>query len=248
MQNDVLARLPKKPTIERRRKSAEAPLANPRDLHFNIPQQYELIVLDDTGINDPHRIITLGEQELLRQLETRDGVEPLIWYGDGTFKVVPELFFQLYTIHTNIGNYYPPCIYFLLPNKTEDTYRRMMATVKRLVPNDTPDTILLDFEVAVRNAFRDAFPNADVDFFHLTQSVVRKVAGLGLIHRYETDIQFATLVKCLSCLSFVLMNWLGCFLRTMMCKIFCYILRTPTSCTEVLEELLQVQGRIQKKN
>ena len=132
-------------------------------------------------------------------------VEPLIWYGDGTFKVVPELFFQLYTIHTNIGNNYPPCIYFLLPNKTEDTYQRMVATVKRLVPNDTPDIILPDFEVAVRNAFRDAFPNADVDgcFFHLTQSVVRKVAGLGLKYRYETDIQFAMLVKCLSCLSFV---------------------------------------------
>ena len=123
MQNDVLARLPKKSTIERciqrRRKSAEAPLANPRDLHFNIPQQYELIVLDDTGVNDPHCIITLGEQELLRQLETRDGVEPLMWYGDGTFKDALELFFQLHTIHTNIGNNYPLCIYFLPPNKTE---------------------------------------------------------------------------------------------------------------------------------
>ena len=54
------------------------------------------------------------------------------------------------------------------------TYRRMVAIVKPLVPNDTPDAILLDFEVVVRNAFRDGFPNADVE-----------VAKLGLKQRYE---------------------------------------------------------------
>ena len=209
VQNDVLPRLPKKYAIERyvqrRRKSAEVPIANPRDLYFDIPQQYRVIVLDDTGINDPHRIIALGDEDILRQLETRDDVNPLIWFGDGTFKVVPEFFFHLYTIHTKIGNNYPPCIYFLLPNKTENTYRRMVTTIKRLVPNDTPDIILLDFEIAVRNAFQDGFPNTVVAgcFFHLTQSVVRKVAALGLKQRYETDIEFATLVKSLSCLSFV---------------------------------------------
>ena len=53
----------------------------------------------------------------------------------------------------------------------------MVATVNRLVPNDTKDTILLDFEVAVRNAFRDGFPNADVDG---CRCVVRKVAELDL--------------------------------------------------------------------
>ena len=66
-------------------------------------------------MEDPERILVLGDRELLQVLENED-----VWLGDGTFAVVPTVFFQLYTIHVKIGNNYPPCVYFLLPNKVQN--------------------------------------------------------------------------------------------------------------------------------
>ena len=39
------------------------------------------------------------------------------WYADGTFKVLPEYFFQLYTIHAERDGFVYPCEYALLPDK-----------------------------------------------------------------------------------------------------------------------------------
>ena len=166
VQNDVLARLPKKSTLEksiqRHRQSSNAAIPNPRNLNFSIPTQYEDMLLYDTGIEDHRRILVLGERELLMKLGSRASGEPLIWFGDGTFKVVPELFFQLYTVHTKIGVNYPPCIYFLLPDKTENTYRRMVDILKELLPDIIPDIILLDFEKAAHNAFQSGYIDSDI--------------------------------------------------------------------------------------
>ena len=84
-----------------------------------------------------------------------------IWFGDGTFGVVHEMYSN--TVHNKIGNNYPPCVYFLLPNKTQETYRRMFDILRDLVPNSDPDIILLDFELAARNAFKDIFPRTEAD-------------------------------------------------------------------------------------
>jgi transposase-like protein len=47
----------------------------------------------------------------------------------------------------------------------------------------------VDFERAAINAFSTVFPTAEVTgcYFHLTQSVVRKVAEVGLKTQYEHD-------------------------------------------------------------
>jgi hypothetical protein len=42
-----------------------------------------------------------------------------------TFKTAPELFYQIYTIHALVDNNILPCVYALLPNKTEQTYYEM---------------------------------------------------------------------------------------------------------------------------
>ena len=132
--NDILMRLPKKSTIERRiqrhRKKSEAPMANPRNRNFPIPERYADFILYDSGVADPQRIIAVGNRELISCFRNAS-----IWFGDGTFSVVPEMYFQLYTVHTKSGNNYPPCVYFLLPNKTQETYRRMFNILRDLVPN-----------------------------------------------------------------------------------------------------------------
>ena len=70
----------------------------------------------------------------------------------------------------------------MLPNKTGDTYRRLLSAVTVLIPEAEPDVILLDFEIAAMNAFRATFPNSTVTgcYFHLCQSVLKKTQELGL--------------------------------------------------------------------
>ena len=139
----------------------------PTSRNFEIPQKFQDILLHDSGVNDPNRILAFGNMEMLEYFM----VPGCTGFGDGTFQICPTLFFQLYTLHTRVAGYYPPCVYFLLPNKTEATYNRMLAIFRQLALRIDPLEFLVDFELAAMNAFRRAFPEADVTgcFFHLSQ-------------------------------------------------------------------------------
>ena len=166
-------------------------LPNPQARNFHTPAEYEDLILHDTGENDPTRILAIGSYDLLRVLNSH------LFLCDGAFDVTPLVFFQLYTIHCPVGNNYPPIIYFLLPHKSQQTYRRMMQIVKELVPTANPLKVLTDFELAAINAFREDFPEAELSgcYFHLSQSIVRKVGELGLKNQFENDQNFNLLVK-----------------------------------------------------
>ena len=69
-------------------------------------------LLFDSGVGDHERIFGSPEATRLMQQNAH-------WFCDGTFEVGPELFYQVYTIHAKIGHDVFPCIYVLLPNKTE---------------------------------------------------------------------------------------------------------------------------------
>ncbi|KAI6656231.1 hypothetical protein LOD99_1564 [Oopsacas minuta] len=45
------------------------------------------------------------------------------------------------------------CLFVLLPNKTEDTYRRMWEQIRILCPLAQPERMLLDFEKGAINSF-----------------------------------------------------------------------------------------------
>ena len=74
------------------------------------------------GKDDKERILIFGQRSLLELMESLD----TLWLADGTFKICPEIFFQLFTIHITVNGYNPPCVYILLQNKTERTYDRML--------------------------------------------------------------------------------------------------------------------------
>ena len=93
----------------------------PSNRHFEIPEAHRDFVLYDTGIYDPERILVFGDQDMLKLLSIYPN-----WLADGTFKVVPEIFYQLYTIHVELKAFSPPCFYAFLPNKTEKTYQRLL--------------------------------------------------------------------------------------------------------------------------
>ena len=201
---DVLQRLPKRSSLEdnvRAKRRATNPVnPNPQSLNFQMPEKFQDMVLYDSGQEDPLRILILGKQELMDVLE-----RAALWLGDGTFDVCPAVYYQLYTIHCKVGINYPPCVYFLLPDKNQTTYVRALNALKGLIPHANPDTILVDFESAPINAFREVFENSTQKgcLFHQGQNFNKKVDSIGLKKSYETNLEFNIAVKSLLALSFV---------------------------------------------
>ena len=99
----------------------------------------EPFLLFDSGPTED-RIIIFSTARNLRLLASSKH-----WYGDGTFKTVPHLFYQLYTLHGIQVNNSIPLLYALLPDKTEATYVRLLQQVKQLQPDVYPETFMTDF-------------------------------------------------------------------------------------------------------
>lgn len=172
----------------------------PTDMTFDIPGRYQDFLLHDSGPGGD-RLLIFGDRELLGVLGRAE-----LWISDGTFKVVPGIFFQLYSIHfESLGGLNPAGVYCLLGSKNRATYDRMISVLKALIPAAAPRRILIDFESAAMNAFREAYSTAEITgcYFHLCQSVVRKVQEAGLKQEYESDDEVRGFVRCLPALSHV---------------------------------------------
>ena len=92
----------------------------------------------------------LQEIELLNQIHE--------WYADGTFDVAPELFKQLFTFNVLKRGKNLPLVYVLLPDKKQTTYEKMCEMLEQFIIN-APESIMVDFEMAVINALRKYFPD-----------------------------------------------------------------------------------------
>jgi len=183
---------------------------------INIPERFktakhginEVIFLfhddepQDEEDNSKDRIIIFATDLMLDELSKSD-----VWMMDGTFKVSPALFFQLYTIHVVVPNskYVFPCAYCLLPNKTHATYKRVFQILKTACQNLVPRICIIDFEAAAKRALLEEFPQISVEgcFFHLTQSVWRKVQSVGLTEEYKNSADVRHFVKSLCSLAFL---------------------------------------------
>jgi len=95
--------------------------------------------------------------------------------ADGTFSCRPLIYErgQLYSLHGRVGDTYPSLAFALLPDKTTDTYDRLLHAIISLeeLQDWRPEVVLLDFETAAHKAFQRAFPQARLSgcLFHFKQ-------------------------------------------------------------------------------
>ena len=196
----------KKAVSRKRRRDEEHPPQpqNPEGMQVppNLSRTFggQDFLLHDSGVGDESRLLLFGTMDTLSWMEHRQH-----WFGDGTFKVVPELFFQLYTIHVHIQDAAVPCVYALMQNKTEREYDRLWTALKELNPRLNPQSFLTDFEVAARNSARRAFPDVQIAgcFFHLCQSIWRRVQHEGLRATYVENENFRGFIKMMTSVAFL---------------------------------------------
>ena len=85
-----------------------------------LPQAYKMtengdqFLLYDSDAGDPQRVIIFSSQQAIQFFSNSAH-----WFGDGTLKMCPDYFFQVYTVHTEHRGRIFPCIFALFPNKTE---------------------------------------------------------------------------------------------------------------------------------
>lgn len=110
----------------------------------------------------------------------------LCFFGDGTFKCVPQQFYQLYTLHVDLfSNQHTtnilPIIFALLPNKTEATYVRLLILIRSKLGVEIKN-FKCDFEIAVINAIKIIYPNCQTTtcFYHFNKNVWKKAKALNV--------------------------------------------------------------------
>lgn len=127
-----------------------------------------------------------------------------VWFADGTFKVSPAGYTQLYTIHGTRDGINIPCVFALLPNKLEATYTALLTKIMEIEPRLQPETVITDFEQAAMNAFTSVFnPQVHGCHFHFGQCIWRKVQEFGFAARYNNEPEYAMHIRMLVALAYV---------------------------------------------
>ncbi len=189
-----------------RQKHLDAPpIPNARS-GFEIPAQYaqfnegESFLLHDSGIDDLDRILIFATQKGLHDLKKYRN-----WAGDVTFKVYPDTYYQLYTLHVQDKAFSVPRLFALLPNKKQETYNKLFLALKNIDNDLSALSMMTDFELASMNAFTEEFPNSILSgcLFHFCKNVYKKLCDLGLKSLYHTDKNFCFKVRCLCALAFL---------------------------------------------
>ncbi len=179
--------------------ATRAALPNPLPQEYTTTNAGDPFLRYDSG--DQDRILIFATDERLALLENNDH-----WFIDGTFDAVPLIYTQLFTIHARLpGGKIIPCVYVFLPNKTQVSYTETLRQVHTLNPNLNPHTVLIDFELAIKNALETVFPGVIMKgcYFHFTRNIWKRIQSNGLHERYQHDHGFVTDVRMIAALAFV---------------------------------------------
>ena len=193
-------------------RTAAAPVIPKNCVDLEIPDSYKHILLDDargpelflqydSGAEE-NRILVFGAEESKRVLELSEN-----WQADGTFKVTPPIFAQVYSINASRLGDLVLVFYCLLPNKAQETFERLFRAVQQLIPNAHSTSFLVDFKMFAIIAIWMVFDYDDQTvsdcLFHLNENVRKHMQQIGLQRRYQNDPEFALLLRHIPILAFV---------------------------------------------
>ena len=128
-----------------------------------------------------HTILVFGLQQEFISLCASD-----CWYVDGTFKVCPAPFYQLFTVHYFHMNRCIPSLYCLLSGKSQIVYETLFSHIRDLATQFKIPIravrCMADFETAIKNSIKLIWPLWTVEgcYFHFTQALYRKMEQLEL--------------------------------------------------------------------
>ncbi|CAF5025300.1 unnamed protein product, partial [Rotaria magnacalcarata] len=172
---DAAGQLPRGDTLLRtiRRQRPAPSTNNDKQLPDNLKQT-------DRGEN-----FVLHEDEKLIIFTTATNLSVLKtckhWFVDGTFKVCPEDFYQMFTLHGLYKSQVIPLLYGLLVGKKTTDYDHFF---RQIMDDDDfdPETILSDFEAATIKSINSLFPNIVHKgcLFHFGQCIWRQIQSHGL--------------------------------------------------------------------
>lgn len=125
-----------------------------------------------------NRFLIFSTDNLLNVLERSH-----TWLIDGTFKICPEIFGQVMSIHGigfNDDNTSMPGLFALLAKKQTSSYIDFLNAVKSIIPNLKPREFICDFELGLHNAINEVYDEASITvcYFHFAQSQRRKLGGI----------------------------------------------------------------------
>ncbi|CAF1533651.1 unnamed protein product [Rotaria magnacalcarata] len=181
----MLARLPNfkhiKRNIQRQRKKKDLSQGPQEKTFTMIPKILTITLRKDTFLQfdsgpGDNRLVIFASVEQLKLLE--DTKEILI---DGTFKITPLIFAQLYTTHGVYRNDLFPLIFALLRDKQQQSYKRSIKELCHLCPAWFPKSNMVDFEKVAISAFEEEINTITNSvkisgcFFDLQRSILGKV-------------------------------------------------------------------------
>lgn len=147
---------------------------------IEIPKVFadDFLIYDGTKSD---KILVFATPLAVDSLKTIDSI-----FCDGTFKVTPKPFYQLYSCHANFveneeENRIVPLIYGLLPDKTQATYFRFFTILKENLGLSIKK-LKCDFEVATINAAKMVYPNLKISgcYYHYQKALWAKAGELSI--------------------------------------------------------------------
>lgn len=123
---------------------------------------------------------------------------------DGTFKIAPMNFHQLFVIHVMYFDKRLPMVYALTKTKTLETYRQIFSILKEKEKINIPH-LICDFEIGIVNAFMSIYPKSKVYgcIFHFGQIIWRQVQKFGQVIDYREDREYRNFIQKILLLSYV---------------------------------------------
>lgn len=188
----------------RQKKNPQLPIPSSR-AELVLPEEYtqsnkgkEFLLHDSEG--DRSRFLNFSTTDNLNFLSSCN-----IWHCDGTFKTVPRIFEQLYTIHGLKNEKTIPLVFVLLPDKRQSTFKKFLQVLKDANDSLNPEIIVVDFEKGFINAINEIIPDANIHGcnFHFGQCLNGNIQSCGLQTRYGNDEEFSINLRMLLALAYV---------------------------------------------